>query len=224
MERLSDFERLVSILDHRIKPIENTIIDWALDKAMPNIALRRLNNMAVCVKCHAASTCVSDTNKIVCHDCGTELYVIDLANTRKSRLPYSFIFCIAECLDGIQLIRTFKLACNLLLAYETETFRCKEVCRHWISTDGQSAVTALPLVMGRFIGFGKFHLRNRNRILYDYYADIADVYPGSIFLDKTQSLLDSLNRNLPQKSLLSFIMQLYEDGELIDNTLSQKRK
>lgn len=151
-----------------------------------------------------------NVDKLSCKHCETDLNIIDINHIRKSILPYSLYFCVTDVLGNIQLVRTFRISCKLNLNSGDVSFICKEFIRHWIGQNGETAVTAVPVIWGMFIDFGKLKLRFDNRVLYDYYADIATLYPQHRLTDQVRQLLSLYSIPLSNISSYSMIMEAIE--------------
>lgn len=210
-QTLPPFIAKVEAINRRVPPLSDRVINWAVDAAKPNVALRDRNGMTVCVKCYN-STPYRGSGKVVCGNCQHTLDIIDTYKDKRSRLPYEFLFCVLSVVDNVQLIRTLRLEGVMRLSNGTETFRIVELCRHWISGNGDTAVTALPVVMGNFIKFGKIVLRETNRILYDYYADIATPYPESELISGLSSPWFDMAAVVPQTSVYTFVCATLENN------------
>lgn len=205
------FENTVKELSSYLDKPDINVIDWAVVQAIPRVALRSEDNMTVCAKCDNRTPYAGNEKKIRCLGCGTELDVIDVAEMRKQRLPFSFLFCMTECFGDILLIRTIQIKGELHFKDGCVRFSYQEICRHWISAAGETAVQAIPAFWGKLIRYGKLKLRTSNRILYDSYCDIAEVWPESKLPDPFNEMRKKQNKSLPQKSMYSFIIQLMED-------------
>lgn len=206
----TDFENMIEQLNRNLSPVEDSVIEWASNESKPFIGLRNSSDIVTCVRCHNITPFPGKYSRIKCLDCGAELDLVEVKSERKAIRNFTFMFCILDYVDDIQIIRTFKMNCCLHLRNGIVSYRNKEVSRHWFSKSGECVVTALPIVMGSIVGVGKLKLRTKNRLTYDYYADIARIYPGSRISDNLNCSLYDVLLDIPKQGAYSFINSVFE--------------
>lgn len=207
----TDFEKTVGQLNRNLSPVDDSVIEWASIASRPFVGLRDSSDIVTCVRCHNATPFPGEYNRIKCLDCGAELDLVDIKSERKAKQSFSFLFCILDHVEDIQIIRTFKMSCCLHLRNGNVSYIYKEVSRHWFSDSGECVVTALPIVMGTFVGMGKLKVRTKNRITYDYYTDIAHIYPVCRLSDTLTGSLFSVLLDIPKQGAYSFINSIFEE-------------
>lgn len=177
----------------------------------------RDHDECMCMKCKTVHPLRNFESIGLCPDCKARLDPVRVNSVRKGGYKYNVFFCVVQNVNGITIIRTFLIKVNYSFIFETEMYQCFEICRHWISDCGESAVSGKPIYWGNIVLSGKIKFRSNHRVLYDYYADTALLYP-----DPKLSFLFLKNRgyeetnSIPEKNAYSSIMELFEDNIAVD--------
>lgn len=175
---MTHFEEKVIRLNKHVPRVDSKVFDWALDEAMPHLAVIRDSETAICLKCGAKMSADCDFGYARCPKCGLRLQVINPSNIRKMKLHYEYLFRMECGMADLRLIRTFRMGITLNLLTGVESYHVKELSRHWISQNGNEAYIGSTLCLGRFVFPDILRLRHRNIELYNYFEGIAHPYPG----------------------------------------------
>lgn len=182
MKPVTEFEKHIVELNKQLPPLEDKVLEWAKEAAVPHCAIRHKNNVVVCANCKNAMPFDPGISSAVCLECGRVVRIVDAATWKRIRGTFKGWCSTLTVVDGIQLQRTWELKCRYYLDGREPKYSCREICRHWRISDGTCTVTALPRVMGQvvdcFLFKGSIELRKSSRMVYDFIANNAAVYPS----------------------------------------------
>lgn len=177
MKAYNDFEKKAVRWNRGIPPLDAEVFDWALNEAMPSMALVKDGDQAMCLKCRNKFPYKPTKSPILCSKCGSELEPVHVSNLRKLRLPYDFLFKVRCRVHDVELIRTFRMRINLNVRNGLETYDYTEISRHWDFVNEGYVVTARPIVFGIICSWGRIKIRRKNLKLYDWYHARCHEYP-----------------------------------------------
>lgn len=182
MKPVTVFEKHIVELNKKLPSLEDEVLEWAKEAAVPHGAIRHKNNVVVCAHCKNAMPFDPGKSSAVCIECGRVVRIVDSDTWKRIRGTFKGWFSTLSVIDGIQLQRTWELKCRYYLDGREPKYSWREICRHWRVPDGTSAVTALPRVMGQVVDCfpfkGSIELRKTSRMVYDFIANNAAVYPS----------------------------------------------
>lgn len=181
MKPKTPYQKRIVELNKSVGAISNNIIEWARENAITHPAVRRTNNVTVCSMCGNAMVYAGDARKVKCMECGRTLRVIEADTWKSIKTTLKGWFSTLGVIEGLQVQRTFEIRCRYSLRDRKHEYSIRELCRHWLSSEGELAITALPRIMGQFMDSfpfnGKIELRGSSKMVYNYIADNAEVYP-----------------------------------------------
>lgn len=187
MKRKTLYQKRIVELDKTIKPLGDEVIAWAKEYALRHPAVRQKNNATVCSMCGNNMIYSGMERNVRCLECGRHVQIIEEKTWDSIRGTLKNWFSVMEVIDGIQLQRTFEIKCKYNLKSCNHDYTVRELSRHWLSPEGEIAVTAVPHIMGQFITdfpvISSIKLRESSRMVYDHIADNSVVYPKSKFID-----------------------------------------
>ena len=181
MKPKTPYQKRIVELNNSVGAIPDNIIWWAKESAIVHPAVRRKNKVTVCSMCGNAMVYAGDARKVKCLECGRTLQVIEADTWKSIKGTLKSWFSTLCVIEGLQVQRTFEIRCRYSLRNRKHEYFIRELCRHWLSPEGELAITALPRMMGQFMDSfpfnGKIELRGTSQMVYDYIADNAEVYP-----------------------------------------------
>ena len=201
MKPKTPYQKRIVELNKSVGAISNNIIEWAREKAITHPAVRRKNNVTVCPMCGNAMVYAGNSRIVKCMECGRTLRVIEADTWKSIKGTLKGWFSTLGVIEGLQVQRTFEIRCRYSLRDRKHEYFIRDLCRHWLSSEGELEITALPRIMGQFMDSfpfnGKIELRGTSQMVYDYIADNAQVYPE-------YQLLPLLSDSLTPEDILSY--------------------
>jgi len=207
--KTSSFENLVLEYNAKLSDLDARILHWA------TMTLRPFGTLDECIKADGAirvytpeygcrTICaVFNPSCSSCHRCK--------GFTKAPQKNELKLFCTTHDFNKeIRVIRTYELVTSYNHSSKLHTATPHEVCRHWIATTGESTVIAKPIVLGKIIHWWPMSIRRKNRVLYDYYADIAIRYPYSSMPQKMYHPILETEVELPDTSTYTLLMEAVE--------------
>lgn len=195
MKPKTSYQKKIAELNCSVPPLAGNIIDWAKEHSLNHPAVRRRNNVTTCAMCGNTMVYAGDARNVVCLECGRHLQVLESDTWKSIRGQIKGWFSALSVVDGIQLQRTFEIRCRYFLDKRPHSYFIRELCRHWLSPQGELAVTALPRMMGQFLDCfplaGKIELRGSSQMVYDYIADNASLFPEISLIPALQPNVDA---------------------------------
>ena len=181
MKAKTPYQKRIVELNKTIKPIPEDVIEWAKEYALHHPAVRRKNNVTVCAMCGNAMVYSGTERNVQCIECGRHVRIIESDTWKAIKGNIKGWFSTLGVIDGIQLQRTFEIRCRYYLDGRDHQYYVRELSRHWLSPQGELAITALPRIMGQILDcfplVGKIELRGTSQMVYDYIADNSELYP-----------------------------------------------
>lgn len=181
MKPKTPYQKRIVELNKSVIELPEDIISWAKENAIIHPAVRRKNNVTVCSMCGNAMVYAGNSRMVKCMVCGRTLRVIETDTWKSVKGTLKGWFSTLGVIDGLQVQRTFEIRCRYSLRDRKHEYFIRELCRHWLSPEGELAITALPRIMGQFMDSfpfnGKIELRGSSKMVYNYIADNAEVYP-----------------------------------------------
>lgn len=175
------YQKRIVELNKSVGALPENIIEWAKENAITHPAVRRKNNVTVCSMCGNAMVYAEDSRIVKCMECGRTLRVIETDTWKSIKGTLKGWFSTLGFIDGLQVQRTFEIRCRYYLDSREHQHYIRELSRHWLSPQGELAITALPRMMGQFLDcfpfVGKIELRGTSQMVYDYIADNSELYP-----------------------------------------------
>lgn len=206
--KTSTFEKLVLNYDCSIPPLEGNVLSWAVSVLEPFGKLNnKHNHFDICTAEYGCNDLMavcnpsSEPNDTVTH--------IDCTHRLKQR--NDMFFCTMHRFNKeFKVIRTFQLILRKEYASRRIYAIPHEICRHWIAQTCETAVIAKPIVLGKIIHWWPMKIRHKNRMLYDYYADIAIRYPNPQIPCRIYHPILETEVELPPSSTYSFLISAVE--------------
>lgn len=183
MNRKTLYQKRIVELNRTIKPLEEEVKAWAMECALRHPAVRRKNNVTVCSMCGNTMVYSGTELNVRCLECGRLVQIIEVKTWESTRGTIKGWFSVLEAVGDIQLQRTFEIKCRYNLKNWTQEYAICELSRHWLSPDGEIAITAVPHIMGQFITSFPIKLRESSHMVYDHIADKSMVYPRLELID-----------------------------------------
>ncbi len=181
MKAKTPYQKRIVELNKTIKPIPEDVIEWAKEYTLHHPAVRRKNNLTVCAMCGNAMVYSGTERNVQCIECGRHVRIIESDTWKAIKGNIKGWFSTLGVIDGIQLQRTFEIRCRYYLDGRNHQYYIRELSRHWLSPQGELAITALPRIMGQILDcfplVGKIELRGTSQMIYDYIADNSELYP-----------------------------------------------
>ena len=181
MKPKTPYQKRIVELNKTVRPLPEEVIVWAKEYALHHPAVRRKNNVTVCAICGNAMVYSGTERNVKCLECGRHVQIIESETWKAIKGNIKGWFSTLEVIDGIQLQRTFEIRCRYYLDGRDHQYYIRELSRHWLSPQGEFAITALPRMMGQFLDcfplVGKIELRGTSQMVYDYIVDNSELYP-----------------------------------------------
>lgn len=200
--KLTPLQETVKYLDKSLPSKEKIIERWAIDNARPQIAVRQNNLVTVCFCCANTMVYAGQDRYVKCVECGRTVEIIEEQDWLASKCMTSRYFASLEVVNGIQLMRTFEVIFRYSAINRLKDTSVREVCRHWITSDGRCAVTSLRRFRGFLIPKAKsMKLRKGLTETEDYIANQAFVIPKMTLLPELSMKLTSVDKIIPGNAL-----------------------
>lgn len=187
MRPRTKFDKTVSASNARLRPIAPEAIGWAYRHLISHWAFRTPSGMTTCGECGHRFHHKGSVSTVTCPECGESLKIKD---TLKRSIKESTYFSSIEAIDGLQVQRVSLLNVTYKKGLPRQT-ECREVCRLWLDSKGQTAVTSRNRTLGYYLD--SFNWESPIELkagISDTHLVISDtyVYPG-------MSLIPELRRN-----------------------------
>lgn len=190
--RLTPLEQTVIRLDKSLSPMGIKVGRWVVDNARPEIAVRHRNGVTVCFYCGNAMVYAGKDRFAKCCECGRIVEIIEDNDWIASKRMMVRHFASLEVVEGIQVIRTYEVVFRYNAINRMKDYSVREICRHWITSDGRWAVTALRHFIGELMPwYRKMKLRKGATDIEDYLANKASVIPEMTLLSELSMKLST---------------------------------
>lgn len=151
-----------------------------------------------------------------CCECGNIVEVIEGNDWLASKRMFARHFASLEVVEGLQVIRTFEVVFRYNAINRLKDYLVREICRHWITSDGRWAVTSLRHFIGVLMPWcRKMKLRKSSTEIEDHLANIASVIPGMRLLFELSVKLGTANKLMPGNALSTIRNILEPDYSII---------
>ena len=203
-------------LDRTLTQKEKEVAAWVIDNARPHIAIRQNNLVTVCFCCGNTMVYAGKDKCVKCVDCGRTVEIIEEQDWLESKRMMSRYFASLEVVDGIQLMRTYEVILRYSAINRLKDASAREVCRHWITSDGRCVVTSLR----KFIGFlmpkaKSMKLRKGMTETENHIANHAVILPDVKLLPELKMKLATVERLMPGNALTNIRNLLEPDYSII---------
>lgn len=151
-----------------------------------------------------------------CCECGLTVEIIEENDWLESKCMMSRYFASLEVVEGIQVMRTFEVMFRYNAINRLKDYSVREICRHWITSDGRCVVTSLRRFTGWLMPCSKkMKLRRGLTEVEDQLANKATVLPDMTLIPKLAHDLESKNRILPGNVLATIRNILEPDFSIV---------
>ena len=209
-------QETVRRLDRTLAQKEKEVAVWVIDNARPHIAIRQNNLVTVCFCCGNTMVYAGKDRYVKCVDCGRTVEIIEEQDWLESKRMMSRYFASLEVVDGIQLMRTYEVILRYSAINRLKDASAREVCRHWITSDGRCAVTSLRKFTGFLIPKAtSMKLRKDLTETEDHIANHAVILPGVKLLPELKMKLATVERLMPGNTLTNIRNLLEPDYSII---------
>lgn len=180
MKPTTKFEHSVALANANISPIPTSAVEWAIKTLIAHPAFRTAHKHVTCGDCGHSFDFEGKPKTIKCPVCGAEIEVRD---TTKRNYKLLTALSILDVVDGIQVQRVVFLNSTFKKG-EPAKYSTDEVCRLWLTDNGQKAVTAKKRTMHSFYIDSFTDSEIELRKFSEDYTYIADtpIYPKVKFL------------------------------------------
>lgn len=176
--KLTPLQQTVTRLDKSLSSKGIEIGRWVVDNARPHIAVRHRNGVTVCFSCSNAMVYTGNDRFAKCCECGNIVEIIEENDWLTSKRMLARHFASLEVVEGIQVIRTYEIVFRYNAINRLKDYSVREICRHWITSDGRWAVTSLRHFIGGLMPWcRKMKLRKGSTEIEDHLANKASVIP-----------------------------------------------
>ena len=214
--KMTPLQETVRRLDRTLAQKEKEVAAWVIDNARPNIAIRQNNLVTVCFCCGNTMVYAGKDRYVKCVDCGRTVEIIEEQDWLESKRMMSRYFASLEVVDGIQLMRTYEVILRYSAINRLKDASAREVCRHWITSDGRCAVTSLRKFTGFLIPKAtSMKLRKGLTETEDHIANHAVILPGVKLLPELKMKLATVERLMPGNALTNIRNLLEPDYSTI---------
>ena len=214
--KLTPLQETVKRLDRSLPSKDREIEHWVIDNGRPHIAVRQDNLVTVCFCCGNAMVYAGKDRYVKCVECGRTVEIIEEQDWLEAKRMASRYFALLEVVEGIQLMRTFEVILRYSAINRLKDTSVREVCRHWVTSDGRYAVTSLR----RFTGFlmpkaKSMKLRKCLTETEDHIANHAYMLPKMTLLPELSMKLAPVDRLVPGNALTVIRNLLEPDYSII---------
>ncbi len=208
--KMTPLQETVRRLDRTLTQKEKEVAAWVIDNARPHIAIRQNNLVTVCFCCGNTMVYAGKDKCVKCVDCGRTVEIIEGQDWLESKRMMSRYFASLEVVDGIQLMRTYEVILRYSAINRLKDASAREVCRHWITSDGRCVVTSIRKFTWLLMPKAKsMKLRRDLTETEDHIANHAVILPGIKLLTELKMKLATVER-LMQGNALTNIRNLLE--------------
>lgn len=214
--KLTPLQEKVKRLDMTLARKDEEIARWVIDNARPHIAIRLDNLVTVCFCCGNSMVYAGKDRYVKCVECGRTVEIIEEQDWLASKRMMSRYFASLEVVEGIQVMRTFEVIFSYSAICRLKDALVREVCRHWITSDGRCVVTSLRKFTGLLMPKPKsMKLRLGSTDTEDHIANHAVVLPGVRLLPELMTRLATVERLMPGNALSNIRNLLEHDYSTI---------
>ncbi len=151
-----------------------------------------------------------------CCECGRTVVIIEEMDWFDSKRMLSRHFAYLEVVDDIQLMRTYEVVLRYSAINRLKDACVREICRHWITSDGRCEVTSLRRFSGYFLPWSMtMKLRKGSTDTEDHIANHALVLPQMELLPQLSGKLASKDKLIHGNALATIRNLLEHDYSTI---------
>lgn len=214
--KTTPLQETVKRLDRTLAQKGREVAAWVIDHARPHIAIRQNNLVTVCFCCGNTMVYAGKERYVKCVECGRTVEIIEEQDWLASKRMMSRYFASLEVVEGIQVMRTFEVILSYSAISRLKDALVREVCRHWITSDGRCVVTSLR----KFTGFlmpkvKSMKLRRGLTETEDHIANHAVILPGVNLLPELMTRLATVEKLMPGNALTNIRNLLEPDYSTI---------
>lgn len=200
--KLTPLEQTVIRLDKSLSPKGIEIGRWVVDNARPEIAVRHRNGVTVCFSCGNAMVYTEKDPFAICRECGNVVEVIEENDWLASKRMWVRHFAYLEVVEGIQVLRTYEVVFRYNAINRLKDYSVRELCRHWITSDGRWTVTSLRRYFGSLMPWSrKMKLCKGLTEVEDDLANRASVIPELTLIPELYLKLGGVDMLMPGYAL-----------------------
>ena len=214
--KMTPLQETVKRLDRTLAQKDKEVAAWVIDNARPHIAIRQNNLVTVCFCCGNTMVYAGKDRYVKCVDCGRIVEIIEEQDWLASKRMMSRYFASLEVVDGIQLMRTYEVILRYSAINRLKDASAREVCRHWITSDGRCVVTSLRKFTGFLMPKAKsMKLRRGLTETEDHIANHAMILPCVKLLPELKMKLPTVEKLMPGNALANIRNLLEPDYSTI---------
>ncbi len=209
--KLTPLQEKVKCLDKTLTRKDGGIARWVIDNARPHVAIRENNLVTVCFCCGNSMVYAGKDRYVKCVECGRTVEIIEEQDWLTSKRMISRYFASLEVVENIQIMRTFEVTFSYSAISRLKDALVREVCRHWITSDGRCEVTSFRRHTGFLLPTSmSMKLRKGNTDIEDHIANHAYVMPDMKLLADLKNKLVNTDKLVPGNAL-SIMRNLLEN-------------
>lgn len=214
--RLTPLQEKVKHLNKTLPSDNNKIAQWVIDNARPHIAVRQNNLVTVCFCCGNTMVYAGKERYVKCCDCNRTVEIVEEQDWLAAKRMASRYFASLEVVDGIQLMRTYEVILRYSAINRLRDALVREVCRHWITSDGRCEVASFRRHTGFLLPKSmSMKLRKGNTDIEDHIANHAYVMPDMKLLADLENKLVNTDKLIPRNALTIIRNLLEHDYSII---------
>ncbi len=146
MKPRTKFDKSVAAANDSLTAISPKAVDWAVKHLIKHPAFRVPSGLTTCGDCGHKFRREGKEATVICPHCGNRLYI---KNTLDRTSKESTYFATLDTVDGLQVERVFLLTVDFKKGSQLKSTYV-EVCRLWLNTEGQTAMTSRKRTLGYY--------------------------------------------------------------------------
>lgn len=175
-------------LDSKNKEIEQ----WIITNTRPDIAVRKKNLVTVCLCCGNRMVFSGNEKFVRCCDCGRIVELVEENDWLLCNRTQADYCATLEVIEDLQVMRTYEIVQEYSANNSLKSTFVREICRHWITSDGHCEVTSVRRFTEIFLpNFNSMRLRKKSTYIEDEYGNNAYILPDIILIPELKSKLDA---------------------------------
>lgn len=210
MKPRTQFEKLVKISNTKLADITPKAYDWAIRTQIDHIAFRTSGSKCTCGDCAHRFHYKGKGKSVKCPHCGRMVTILD---TNKRIFFPSVYFNTTEVLDNIQVLRTFRLNATYRKGSES-SYEVIEVCRLWLNSKGQTAVTSRKRSLGYYLDNFNWSSEIELKNLSEVYLTISDCNTYPYFSAIPELRRNGLRGSIPPCNPFMLMKYLLTDSRI----------
>lgn len=210
MKARTKFQSKVEEANKALPQLSEKVIEWAFEKVLTHYAFRREKGKTICLDCnHQWQSPKEGLSKCPC--CGRKVKIV---NTAKRQNTASQYFSTLSVVNDMQVQRIFRIDVKFRTNEKPSFERFAEVCRLWISQNGDSAVTSRMRTYSYFVDAFNYGSAIELRNLQNIHIALSDcpVYPHFSLLSTLRR--NGMTRKLPLCTPYKYMVGLLNDPRI----------